>query len=132
MQIAEAVISPSPGARPSSPSTKFIALTIATVSALKEAAAEGRAILFSSHDLRTVATLARRAVVIAEGVIIADGPVFDVLRQRTVLERAGLKAPPLIAHLLAQFDSARDIRRVLIGLDAAVGAVPQPAPGGGA
>jgi energy-coupling factor transporter ATP-binding protein EcfA2 len=106
--------------------------TIATITALKEAAAQGRGILFSCHDLRTVATLAHRAVVIADRTIIADGPVFEVLRGTAVLERAGLTVPPLVAWLLTEFGSAQDIRRVLTRLDAAVAGkrAPQPMSGG--
>ncbi|TJY64143.1 ATP-binding cassette domain-containing protein [Arthrobacter sp. CAU 1506] len=94
--------------------------TIATAAAFRQAAAAGRAIFFSSHDLRTVATLADRAVVVAEHTVIADGAIFDVLRDPDVLMRAGLRLPPLLDWLLAEFDSAPDIRRVLNGLDAAV------------
>jgi energy-coupling factor transport system ATP-binding protein len=105
--------------------------TIATAAAFRQAAAAGRAVLFSSHDLRTVAALAHRAVVIAERTVIADGAIFDVLRDPDVLGRAGLKLPPLLDWLLAEFDSADEIRRVLSGLDAAVsaGACAQPLPG---
>jgi energy-coupling factor transport system ATP-binding protein len=94
--------------------------TIAAVAAFREAAAAGRGILFSSHDLRTVATLADRAIVIADRTVIADGPVFDILRDPAVLQRAGLRLPPLIDWLLAEFASAHEIRRVLDRLDAAV------------
>ena len=94
--------------------------TIATASAFKQAAAGGSAILFSSHDLRTVAALADRAVVIAERTVIADGAVFDVLRDPDILARAGLRLPPLLDWLLAEFDSDREIRRVLDRLDTAV------------
>ena len=94
--------------------------TIATVAAFRDAAAAGRGVLFSSHDLRTVATLADRAIVIADRTVIADGPVFDILRDPVVLHRAGLRLPPLIDWLLAEFASADEIRRVLDRLDAAV------------
>ena len=77
--------------------------TIATASAFKQAAAAGSAILFSSHDLRTVAALADRAVVIAERTVIADGAVFDVLRDPDILAPAGLRLPPLLDWLLAEF-----------------------------
>ncbi|MGM0930393.1 MAG: ABC transporter ATP-binding protein [Actinomycetota bacterium] len=94
--------------------------TIATASAFKQAAAGGSAILFSSHDLRTVAALADRAVVVAEHTVIADGAVFDVLRDPEILARAGLRLPPLLDWLLTEFESDREIRRVLDRLDAAV------------
>lgn len=96
--------------------------TIATLSALRGTAAAGRSVLFSSHDLRTVATLADRVVILAEGGVIADGPVFDILRRPSVLRRAGLSLPPLLAWLLSEFDAARDIRRILDRLDTAVSA----------
>ncbi|TFD56263.1 ATP-binding cassette domain-containing protein [Cryobacterium sp. Hh7] len=96
--------------------------TIATLAALGQAADAGRSILFSSHDLRTVATLADRVIVLADRTVIADGPVFEVLRWDEVLKQAGLELPPLIRHLLKEFDSDARIRRVLGQLDAAVGA----------
>jgi len=94
--------------------------TIATIGAFRGAAADGRAIVFSSHDLRTVATLAHRAVVIAEEAIIADGPIFEVLRDQDVLARARITMPPLIGWLLGNCGSPAEIRRVLDGLDATV------------
>lgn len=94
---------------------------IAVIEAFRRAAAEGRGILLSSHDLRTVATLADRVLVVAEGRIIADGPVFDVLRDPGVLARAGITVPPLLEWLVAHLDSGARVRRVLDALDASVG-----------
>ena len=93
--------------------------TIATMGALRRAAEGGRSILFSSHDLRTVASLADRVIVLAEGTVIADGALFDVLRSHEVLTRAGLVLPPLLRHLLDEFSDEQG-RRVLKQLDAAV------------
>ena len=64
--------------------------------------------------------MAHRAVVIAEGTVIADGPVFEVLAQREVLARAGLSVPPLLEWLLETFETAGQMRAVLTALDAAV------------
>jgi energy-coupling factor transporter ATP-binding protein EcfA2 len=94
--------------------------TIAAISAFRAAATKGTAILLSSHDVRTVATLAHRAVVIAEGTVIADAPVFQVLRDRETLARARISLPPLIEWLLDAAGDDRAIRRVLDGLDAKV------------
>jgi energy-coupling factor transport system ATP-binding protein len=96
--------------------------TIAAISAFRAAATKGTAIVLSSHDLRTVATLAHRAVVIAEGTVIADAPVFEVLRDRETLARARLTLPPLIEWLLDAAGDDSAIRRVLDGLDAKVSA----------
>ena len=92
--------------------------TLATVAALRSAAAR-RSILFSSHDLRTVATAADRVLVIADHTLIADAPALQVLRDTAVLKRAGLRLPPLLEWLLAEFDSDEQVRRVLRRLDTA-------------
>ena len=94
--------------------------TIATIATLRRAAADGRGIMFSSHDLRTVATLADRVVILAEGAVIADGPTYEVLRDRDVMCRAQLQLPTLVRWLLERFDSPEAIRRVFDGLDASV------------
>jgi energy-coupling factor transporter ATP-binding protein EcfA2 len=96
--------------------------TIATIAAFRRAAAAGTGILLSSHDLRTVATVADRVLVVHEGRIILDGPVFDVLQQGELLARAGVTVPPLLAWLAATLDSGARMRRVLDVLDASVGA----------
>jgi energy-coupling factor transport system ATP-binding protein len=96
--------------------------TIAAIGAFRAAAAKGPAIVLSSHDLRTVATLAHRAVVIADGTIIADAPVFEVLRDREALARARITLPPLIEWLLDAAGDDNTIRRVLDRLDAKVSA----------
>lgn len=94
--------------------------TIGTMGAFRAAARDGRAIMFSSHDLRTVATLAHRVIVIADGTVIADGAVFEVLRDQKVLARAGVIVPTLIRWLLESYDSPTAIRRILDKLDATV------------
>ena len=42
-------------------------------------AAEGRAVVVSTHDVEFVAATADRVVVLAEGEIVADGPTTDVI-----------------------------------------------------
>lgn len=101
--------------------------TIATVCGLRQAAALGHAIVFSSHDLRTVVTLADRVVVLAGGAVIADGPTVDVLRKRSIVTEAGLSLPPLVAWLLDRFDDPAAVRRVLERLDEAVTPSPRAA-----
>lgn len=96
--------------------------TISAMAALRAAATEGRVVLFASHDLRTVSTLADRVIVLAEGTVIADGPTFATLRRREVLERAGLSLTPLLDFLLTECDSDERVRRVLARLDGAVSA----------
>jgi len=108
--------------------------TIATIAAFRRAARSGRGILLCSHDLRTVATLADRVLVVADGRIVADGPVVEVLRQGDVLARAGITVPPLLGWLVAELPSGTQLRRALDALDATVdaaegGADPAARPG---
>jgi energy-coupling factor transporter ATP-binding protein EcfA2 len=91
--------------------------TIGVTGALRAAATDGTAVVFSSHDLRTVATLADRAVVIAEGGVVADGPVFDVLRDTAALESASIELPALVEWLLQNAGSDAGVRRALLRLD---------------
>jgi len=96
--------------------------TIATIAAFRRAARVGRGILLCSHDLRTVATLADRVLVVADGRIVADGSVVEVLRQGDLLARAGITVPPLLRWLVARLDSVAQVRRVLDALDTTVDA----------
>ena len=46
---------------------------------LGELAADGHAIVLATHDVELAAEVATRAVVIAEGEVVADGPADEVL-----------------------------------------------------
>jgi len=46
---------------------------------IAELAAEGRGVVVATHDVEVVAEVADRAVVLAEGEIVADGPARDVV-----------------------------------------------------
>ncbi|PFG39498.1 energy-coupling factor transport system ATP-binding protein [Georgenia soli] len=100
--------------------------TIATAATLGEVAEAGGAVVLVSHDLRTVAALATRVVVLgcrgrpAAGVL-ADGPTAEVLGDADVLTQAGLTLPPLVAWLLEHVPGSA-VGHVLRELDAAVAA----------
>jgi energy-coupling factor transport system ATP-binding protein len=49
------------------------------VAILREAAATGRGVLLSTHDVELVAELADRVVLLADGELVADGPATDVI-----------------------------------------------------
>ena len=81
--------------------------TVAVASSFREETTErGRAIVFSSHDLRFVATVAERVIVLADGAVVADGPTSVVLQDAGALRRAGLGIPPLVAWLFSACDGA--------------------------
>lgn len=47
--------------------------------------------LISTHDMRLVAELSSRTIVIDEGVIVADGPTVEILSDVSILEPHGLE-----------------------------------------
>jgi energy-coupling factor transport system ATP-binding protein len=57
----------------------------------------GKTILLITHDMHLALEEARRALVFADGLLIADGPVFGVLAEGGTVERAHLKATSLYA-----------------------------------
>jgi len=64
------------------------------ITMLESLAAEGRAVVMATHDVEVVAAVAHRAVVLAEGEIVADGPARDVVVHSPVFA-------PQIAKVLA-------------------------------
>lgn len=58
--------------------------------------ARGKTIVMVCHDMEVVADYAERVIVMTAGEVVASGPTFEVLRQRVVLERAGLIAPQVV------------------------------------
>ncbi len=91
---------------------------IATARTLRETADGGGAVLLVSHDLRLVAGLADRVVVLGDGAVLADGPTERVLADPVVLARASLTLPPLVSWLVANLPGR--VAHVLQGLDATV------------
>lgn len=59
---------------------------------------DGTTVVMVSHDMDAVARYATRALVLAEGELIADAPADSVLRDAAVMERASL-VPPQIHEL---------------------------------
>jgi energy-coupling factor transport system ATP-binding protein len=49
------------------------------VEIMRELAGDGHAVLLATHDVELAAEVATRAVVIAEGEVVADGPIEEVL-----------------------------------------------------
>jgi energy-coupling factor transport system ATP-binding protein len=63
---------------------------------LRDLHKDGRTIVLISHDLDFCAELAERAVVMADGRILADGPASEVFSKTETLERAAVHPPQLI------------------------------------
>jgi energy-coupling factor transporter ATP-binding protein EcfA2 len=59
----------------------------------------GRAVAVVTHDMDLVLRLCPRLVVVGEGGIIADGPARTLLRDDSLLARAGLRPPSIMPAL---------------------------------
>ena len=77
---------------------------------LRELAAAGHAIVLATHDVELVAALATRAVVLAEGEVVADGAARDVVCQSPVFA-------PQVAKILAPLPwlTVAEVRTALAG-----------------
>jgi energy-coupling factor transport system ATP-binding protein len=62
---------------------------------LRQLAEAARAIVAITHDMRLVAEVATRAIAMAAGRVIFDGPPTDLLANADVLSEAGLRPPPI-------------------------------------
>ncbi|WP_051155007.1 ABC transporter ATP-binding protein [Ruania albidiflava] len=86
--------------------------TAAVAAELDRLAAEDRAVVLVSHDLRLVATLADQVLLLAGGRPVASGGVEEVLTPG-LLARAGLRLPPLLAAWPGGLGAARDVLGLL-------------------
>lgn len=58
---------------------------------------EGKTIVMVCHDMEVVGDYAQRIVVMTRGELVAQGPTFQLLRDRQVLQRADLVPPQVVA-----------------------------------
>lgn len=79
---------------------------------LIELASAGHAIVLASHDVELVASTAQRVIVLADGDVVADGPVREVVRHSPVFA-------PQVAKILAP-DGWLTVREVRDALGTAV------------
>lgn len=56
----------------------------------------GTTVLMVCHDMEVVADYAKRCIVMNDGRVVDDGPVFEVLRNRDTLARASLMPPQVV------------------------------------
>ena len=54
--------------------------------------------LIATHDLDMVVELCARAIVLDRGVVVADGPTFEVLNNEELMLAHGLEKPHLLRH----------------------------------
>jgi energy-coupling factor transport system ATP-binding protein len=82
------------------------------ISMLQMLAAEGRAVVLATHDVEVVASVAHRAVVLADGEVVADGAARDVVVHSPVFA-------PQIAKVLAPetWMNVDEVRTALLALE---------------
>ncbi|WP_254773754.1 ABC transporter ATP-binding protein [Microbacterium sp. cf046] len=68
---------------------------------LRELNEEGTTVIVVTHDMQLVAEYADRMVVLADGRVLAQGATADVYADAELIERAGLRMPPLAQALRA-------------------------------
>ena len=72
---------------------------------------EGTTVVMVCHDMEVVLDYARRALVMAGGQLLADGPVHEIFRDAALMEKASLLPPQIIqisGQLGGEFASADD------------------------
>lgn len=82
----------------------------------------GTTVLMVCHDMEDVLDFAGRAIVLADGGVVADAPVPDVFSNQAVLERAAL-LPPQICVLSQRLAPAHPELAGMYGVDEMVDAV---------
>ncbi len=57
---------------------------------------QGTTVIMVCHDMEVVADFAERVIVMSDGVVVDQGPTFEVLRNRRTLHRADLMPPQIV------------------------------------
>ncbi len=63
---------------------------------LAKLGSEGKTMLISTHDVDFAYRWAERAIVFAQGKIVADGTPLEIFRNKAILEQANLKRPAML------------------------------------
>lgn len=69
------------------------------LSLLQELNRDGTTVIVVTHDMQLVTEYADRTVVLADGRVVANGPTADVFSDARLIERSGLRLPPLVRAL---------------------------------
>ncbi|MGJ4843007.1 ABC transporter ATP-binding protein [Leifsonia sp. Le1] len=93
--------------------------TVAVAEVLRRTADAGRAVVFASHDLRLVAALADRVVVVADGGIAYDGDLPGLLARPALVDAAGVHPSRLLRWFAARCDTAAQLRAAVTAVDRA-------------
>ena len=76
--------------------------------------ARGTTVIMVCHDMEVVADYAKRVIAMTAGQVVADGPTFEVLRNRDVLARTHLLAPQIVDISLCLADECESLRNTAV------------------
>jgi energy-coupling factor transport system ATP-binding protein len=57
---------------------------------------KGTTVVMVCHDMEVIADYAKRVIVMTKGQVVGEGPTFEVLRNRSVVQEADLLAPQVV------------------------------------
>jgi energy-coupling factor transport system ATP-binding protein len=79
----------------------------------------GSTVIVITHDMRFVAEVARRIVLVAGGNIIADGPTREIFEKTDTLAKAQIRPPQItqLAHALADCGVRKNLMTVTEAAD---------------
>ncbi|MCI8366297.1 MAG: ABC transporter ATP-binding protein [Eggerthellaceae bacterium] len=81
---------------------------------IAEMNARGTTVIMVCHDMEVVADYAKRVIAMTAGQVVADGPTFEVLRNRDVLARTHLLAPQIVDISLCLADECEPLRNTAV------------------
>jgi energy-coupling factor transport system ATP-binding protein len=82
--------------------------------------AAGATILMISHDMEIVADFARRCLVLSRGRLIGDGPVREIMRNKSLLDEASLLPSQIVSLAMmlgADFDEVFSIEDMITAVE---------------
>ena len=74
----------------------------------------GTTVIIVFHEKEVVAHYAKRVIAMTAGQVVADGPTFEVLRNRDVLARTHLLAPQIVDISLCLADECESLRNTAV------------------
>ena len=75
----------------------------------------GTTVIMVCHDMEVVADYATRVIAMTAGTVVADGPTFEVLRDRDVLERTHLLPPQIVDVSMRLVDADPALASTTVG-----------------
>ncbi len=76
---------------------------------------QGTTVVMVCHDMEVVADFAERVIVMSDGLVVDQGPTFEILRNRQTLEAANLVPPQIVDISIALSFMRPELSSTLVG-----------------